>query len=111
MLLSDTYIIIKQVILLSTTHSLSNTSYYYRHFNLLFLHLIYYYCYPTAQPSLIVAQLVERSLTTHYCPGSTPCQEKNFLAFFEVFKDGGDLEYCNRLMAAYIALREKVFSG
>ena len=86
-LLSDTYVIIKQIIYYyQTTHVIIKHLIYYQPFNLLFLNFIQY------QPSLIVAQLVEHSLSTHQGPGSSPAWGNKFLAFFVVFKDG-DLEY------------------
>ena len=57
-----------------------------------------------------MVHLVECSLSMLSSLGSSPGQEKIFLAFSMVFKDG-DLEYDNRFMAAHIALREKVFFG
>ena len=61
-----------------------------------------------AQPSLIVAQLVEHSRALG--PGFMSRSGKTPLAFFGVFKDS-NLEYGNGFMAAHIALHEKVFFG
>ena len=65
------HVIIRHLFYYQTNHFiinqltlLSNTSNYYQRLNLLFLHFIWYYYYHEAQPLFIVAQLVERSLST-----------------------------------------------